>query len=127
MSNRSGQDEIWVQRYPDGAPVRVSGNGGSEPQWSRDGREIFYRQGDAMMAVPVEGSTEFSFAQPQRLFAGPYLQRTHQLGHSYDVAPDGRFLMFLPEDESRAATPASIVVVQNVTEEIKQRVRPRAR
>jgi serine/threonine-protein kinase len=126
VSNRTGQDEIWVLAYPDGVPVRVSGNGGSEPVWSADGRELFYRQGDAMMAVTVQPAAEFSFAPPVQLFAGPYLQRVHQLGHSYDVAPDGRFLMFLPEDESHAAALASIVVVQNFSEELKQRVRPRA-
>ena len=47
VSNRTGQDEIWVQGYPDGVPVRVSSNGGYEPLWSADGRELFYRQGDA--------------------------------------------------------------------------------
>jgi Tol biopolymer transport system component len=127
VSNRTGQDEIWVQGYPDGVAVRVSGSGGSEPQWSADGREIFYRQNDAMMSVSVQPAAEFSFAPPERLFSGPYLQRAHQLGHSYDVARDGRFLMFVPDDKNRAAAPASIVVVQNFVEELKQRVRPRGR
>ena len=54
VSNRTGQTEIWVQGYPEGAPVRVSSNGGYEPLWSADGRELFYRQGDAVMAVAVE-------------------------------------------------------------------------
>ncbi len=49
-----GNNEIWVQAYPEGAPVRVSSNGGYEPLWSADGRELFYRQDAAVMAVAVE-------------------------------------------------------------------------
>jgi WD40 repeat protein len=125
VSNRTGQIEIWVQAYPDGVPVRVSSTGGYEPLWSADGRELFYRNGDAVMAVAVETGTEFSFAPPRRLFSGPYVQRPLPTARGYDVARDGRFLMLLQGDENRAAAPASIVVVQNFTEELKQRVRPK--
>ena len=47
MSQTHGPTEIWVQGYPDGVAVRVSSNGGYEPLWSADGRELFYRQGTA--------------------------------------------------------------------------------
>jgi Tol biopolymer transport system component len=123
VSNRTGQNEIWVQGYPDGVPLRVSSGGGYEPKWSADGHELFYRQGDAMMAVAVETSAEFSFAAPQRLFSGPYAQRPQAFSRDYDVARDGRFLMILAEDGAPPA-PTSIVVVQNFAEEIRQRVRP---
>ena len=56
-----------MQGYPDGVPVRVSSTGGYEPLWSADGRELFYRQGNAVMAVAVELGAEFSFACPQRV------------------------------------------------------------
>ena len=126
VSDRSGQNEIWVQRYPEGAPVRVSSGGGEEPLWSADGRELFYRQGDAVMAVAVEADNEFSYAAPKTLFSGPYARRTG-LGRDYDVATDGRFLMILQGDDTRPVAPASIVVVQNFGEELKQRVRPSAK
>ena len=102
---------------------RVSTAGGYEPLWSSDGRELFYRQGDAVMAVAVETGAEFSFSAPQALFAGRYVQHVGQNSRAYDVARDGRFLMILAEGEPVAA-PANIVVVQNFAEEIKQRVRP---
>jgi serine/threonine-protein kinase len=123
VSDRSGQHEIWVQRYSDGAPVRVSNGGGNEPLWSADGHELFYRQGDAVMAVAVDTSNEFSFAAPKRLFSGPYLQGRGD-ARGYDVGRDGRFLMILAGEENRAVAPATIVVVQNFGEELKQRVRP---
>jgi hypothetical protein len=117
-----------VQGYPDGVPVRVSGDGGYEPLWSADGSELLYRQGAAMMAAAVETGGEFSFAAPKQLFSGGYQQNPAPGARAYDVARDGRFLMILPQaDENRAATSGSIVVVQNFTEELKQRVRPSAR
>jgi Tol biopolymer transport system component len=123
VSDRTGRGEIWVQAYPDGVPVRVSSTGGYEPQWSADGRELFYRQGNAVMTVAVEPGAEFSFAAPQQLFSGPYIQRPSGASRGYAVANDGRFLMILPGDEDAAAAPASIIVVQNFAEEIKQRTR----
>jgi dipeptidyl aminopeptidase/acylaminoacyl peptidase len=127
LSNRTGRGEIWVQAYPDGVPVRVSDTGGYEPLWSADGRELFYRQGDAVMAVAVEpAGAEFSFATPQRLFSGPFVQTPLPTSRAYAVARDGRFLM-IQSGEQDVAAPASIVVVQNFGEEIKQRVRPSGR
>jgi serine/threonine-protein kinase len=125
-SNRTGTGEIWVQAYPDGVPVRVSRNGGFEPQWAHNGRELFYWQGNAMMAVAVQTEGEFSFAAPVQLFAGRYFQFAGPAARTYDVAGDGRFLMILPGDENTTDEPASIVVVQNFSEELKQRVRPNA-
>jgi serine/threonine-protein kinase len=119
-SNRTGILEIWVQGYPEGVPVRVSTNGGHEPQWSADGRELFYLQGAAMMAVPVETEHEFSFGAPALLFTGPFFQSP--TSRSYDVAHDGRFLMIEPTPSENTVGAASIVVVQNWTEELKQRV-----
>jgi hypothetical protein len=123
-SNRSGQDEVWVQAFADGVPVRVSSGGGDEPLWSADGRELFYRRGDAIMVVAVETGAEFDFEAPRALFSGPYLQGQRTSARTYDVARDGRFLMFLRTEENAAATPASIVVVENFAEEIKQRLLP---
>ena len=78
------------------------------------------------MDVAVETGNEFSFAAPKLLFSGPYvhMQRAAGAARNYDVARDGRFLMILPSDENTAAAPGSIVVVQNFSEELKQRVRP---
>jgi hypothetical protein len=124
VSNRTGQNEIWVQGYPDGVATRVSSNGGFEPLWSAEGHELFYLQDDAMMAVVVDTEGEFSFNAPARLFSGPYELRPGLLARSYDVAQDGRFVMIQPSSALTTAAPASIVVVENWTEELKQRVRP---
>jgi serine/threonine-protein kinase len=121
-SNRTGHAEIWVQGYPDGVPVRVSTGGGYEPEWSADGRELFYLQGASMMAVAVQTEREFSFGAQARLFTGQFSLIARPEARSYDVARDGRFLMIDPAPSDNAAVSASIVVVQNWTEELKQRV-----
>ncbi len=54
VSNASGRDEIYVQPFP--GPRRqwpISTDGGSQPRWSRSGRELFYRIGDKMMVVDI--------------------------------------------------------------------------
>jgi Tol biopolymer transport system component len=126
VSNRTGADEIWVQAYPEGVPQRVSRNGGHEPRWSADGRELFYRQSNALMAVAVEAGTEFSFTAPRMLFSGSYFHDLTAGIMSYDVAPDGRFVM-IQRGNDAAATPTSIVVVQNLGEELERRAQPSRR
>ena len=120
-STRSGQPEVWVQGYPDRVPVRVSPNGGYEPRWSADGKELYYLQGPAMMAVSVQTDGEFSFAAPTQLFSGRYFVDRSLMVGSYDVARDGRFLMIEPQNDANAAA-GSIVVVENWAEELKRRV-----
>ena len=54
VSDMSGRDEVYVEPFPGpGERVPISSDGGLQPVWSRDRRELFYRQGDALMAVPV--------------------------------------------------------------------------
>jgi Tol biopolymer transport system component len=121
-SNRTGRNEIWVQAYPDGVAVRVSTNGGYEPQWSADGKELYYLEGNAMMAVAVETDREFSFEAPEQLFVGSYSVNPSGLSATYDVARDGRFLMIESPGTSTGPPPASIVVVENWATELEQRV-----
>lgn len=127
-SDRTGRSEVWVKRYPDGVPVRVSRDGGVEPRWSGDGREIFYLQGNAMMAVAVAGEAdaELSFRTAVELFAEPSLYRDPSVSsHTYDVGRDGRFLMIhQSQNTPDAAGSASIVVVENWLEELRQRMPP---
>jgi serine/threonine-protein kinase len=123
VSDRTGEPEVWVKGYPEGAPVRVSRAGGFEPAWSADGHELFYLKGSAMMAVAVETESEFSFGAPVQLFSEPFFTAPGPFVKSYDVARDGRFLMIQPQSSTGVeASQSSVVVVQNWTEELKQRV-----
>ncbi len=95
-SNDSGRPEVFVRPFPGPGPKwQISTDGGSEPRWSRSGRELFYREGDKIMIVDVETRPAFHPSRPRTLFEAKFL-------FSYDVAPDGRFLMIKPIPPSRA-------------------------
>jgi Tol biopolymer transport system component len=123
---RPGQLEIWVRRFPTGAGQwQVSSAGGVHAVWARNGRELFYRAPDgALMAVPVDAATStWSSGVPLKLFAGPYLLRTNDLGRHYDVSADGqRFVMIKLQPTDPSAEAAHIVVVQNWTQELTRTV-----
>jgi len=123
LSNESGRPEIYVQPYPGpGGKWQISTDGGTEPLWNRNGRELFYRSGNRMMAVQVSTQPTFSAGKPAMLFEKEYAaSQFPATGIAYDVSPDGqRFLMVKEIEQSSSAT--QINVVLNWFEELKRRV-----
>ena len=120
VSDQTGRPEVWVRPFPGpGAPVRVSPDGGRNPVWSRDGRELFYENGSKVLSTSVVAqAADLRVGTPRVLFDGGFVEGAVR---SFDVAPDGRFLMVEANDTT---TSASIVVVQNWLEELK-RLAPR--
>jgi len=108
-SNITGNTEIWVRPYGrEGAPVRISPDGGAEPLWSKDSSELFYRIGATkILAVSVDGRTSFSFKPPVVLFEGLFFPAPQP--PSYSMAPDGRILLLRPLDP----TPSPITITLN--------------
>jgi serine/threonine-protein kinase len=88
VSDESGREEIYIRPLDgDGGKITISTDGGSDALWSPNGDEIFYRNGDRMMRVPVQLDPSFMAGQPEFLFEGRYR-------HSYDVTNDARhFIM----------------------------------
>jgi Tol biopolymer transport system component len=120
-SNESGRFEVYVQAFPGpGGKWQISIEGGVEPVWARNGEELFYRNGDRMMAVDITADPTFSAGTPSLLFEGPY-QLSGGTRPNYDVTPDGQhFLMVnLSEQESPVTR---LTVVLNWFEELKERV-----
>ena len=118
-SNQSGRDEVYVKPYPSqGAVVQISAQGGHEPMWGPNGKELFYRSGNAMMAVSVEMEPTFRPGRPRLLFEGNYDTEFVGLTSNYDVSPDGqKFLMASTEVD---APPDQINIVLNWFEELKR-------
>jgi serine/threonine protein kinase/Tol biopolymer transport system component len=71
-SDESGRHEIYVRQFPDGAGKwQVSVNGGAQPRWRHDGKELYFVEGDALKAVSVSTEQGFALGQPQVLFEAP--------------------------------------------------------
>jgi eukaryotic-like serine/threonine-protein kinase len=121
VTNESGRNEVMVQSFPEaGARTQISTSGGIEPVWSRDGRELFYLDGNAMRAVEVRTSPTFSAGAPQLLYEGRYVQSPNGVA-SYDVSADGqRFLRVQPLHPDPPTH--EIQVTMNWFEELKRLV-----
>jgi serine/threonine protein kinase len=117
-SNESGRFQVYVQTFPlSDRKWQVSTDGGYEPRWRGDGREIYYLSEDRkLMAVAVGAGP--SFAVPKTLFQtrvpeGVSSRRTH-----YVPSSDGK--RFLINTQSADALPSPITVVLNWTAELKK-------
>jgi hypothetical protein len=120
--DESGRRDVYVRAFSSlDNKRRVSTGGGSEPMWNPDSakHELFYRNGQDMMAVKI---SDQGISKPEKLFAGgAYL--TARGGYSrqnYDVFPDGSFLMLKREAQTRPLT--QINVVLGWSEEVKRLV-----
>jgi hypothetical protein len=126
-SNESGRTEIYVRPFPDvdGGRWQVSTSGGTNPLWSRECRELFYRNGDAVMAVSVKTDPSFSPDTPRALFRGTYASPNPVFGTPWDISPDSKRFLMIKEpaaDNSTAGAPHRINIVVNWLEELKERV-----
>ena len=120
-SDESGRDEIYVRPFPGGeGKWQASTNGGTQPRWRGDGRELYYSETGTIMAVAVSIEGAFALGRPQRLFVTPGLTSTTG-SWNYDVSADGqRFLTIAPVEEADT-TPPKIRVVENWYEEFRDR------
>jgi serine/threonine protein kinase/Tol biopolymer transport system component len=106
-SNESGRSEIYVEPVPGpGARWQISNNGGEQPRWGRSGREIFYRDGTALLSVPVTLQPAFQAAKPVELFDRQFDRGGAVSG--YDVSPDGQSFVMT---RSEHANPTEVRVV----------------
>jgi Tol biopolymer transport system component len=112
-SDESGLSQVYVQPFPaSGGWFQVSKDGGTQPRWRGDGRELFFLRLDGtMMAVPIETKGEFQFGSAQALFASPNTITNATTGRrQYAATRDGkRFLVITPE-RSPSGSPLNIVV-----------------
>ena len=121
ISNESGRYEVYVQPYPgSGEKITVSSDGGFEPTWSPDGRELFYRKGKHMMAVSIQTTPGFRSSRPIELFEDPYLSGTAiaAIATTYDVAPDGEHFLMIEGGEEEGAN--KLYLILNWFEELKR-------
>lgn len=119
-SDETGRWEVYVEPYPGPGPkTMVSTEGGFQPVWAQDGKELFFRSKDKMMSAAVEMEPAFRVIKCEVLFEGTYLSRVNR--RDFDVASDGRFLMIREPEES---APLGIHITLNWFEELKRLAPP---
>jgi serine/threonine-protein kinase len=133
-SNVSGLPQVYVQPFPGpGRVVPVSAGIGVAPAWRRDGQEMYYLApspggaGLTMVAVDVRQSTDPEVFNPGR--SRPLFSETPSLRfagttptRNYDVSPDGSRFLMVQQLEAAPEPPASMVLVQNWSQELKRLV-----
>lgn len=111
------RSEVYIAHAPDLVdPVPVSNNGGLVPIWSKDGHDLFYREGDAMMKVSVDTAHGLHAGKPERLFSGDFSGESHD--NVYDVTRDEQRFLMVKSDP--AATLTKLTVVQNWQVDLKK-------
>lgn len=111
-SGHSGRNEIYIRSFPDGKDQRrVSVNGGTQARWRRDGKELFYVEGDMLVAAPVSIDPTLVVGAPQPLFSSDWLSFETGRRLTYDVAADGQ--KFVLREPSPHGGGPKIRVVQN--------------
>ncbi|MDA2937894.1 hypothetical protein MYX75_06490 [Acidobacteria bacterium AH-259-A15] len=120
ISDESGQFEVYVRPFPnvDDGRWQISRSGGRGPVWAPDGRELFYRNGDAMMVVRI-GSHPTTAGTPEVLFTGDYYSSRRR---RYDIHPDGKRFLMLKEGGVAGETRQELILVQNWFQELKRLV-----
>jgi serine/threonine protein kinase len=124
VSNESGRNEIYVRPFvasgPSGPSLgegkwQVSKDGGTNPRWRADGKEIIFNFELAILSVDVNGSgAGFQMGTPKQLFAAP-------ANNGWDVTGDGkRFMMIVPPNQGRQTAATPITVVLNWQAELKK-------
>jgi len=117
----SSRSEISVAPFPGPGPRRqVSTNGGTEPLWSRDGRELFFQNGATLMGVNVTGGSTLSASTPHVVHEGRFLKSINGNTPSSITRDGTRFLRIQQVEPERAITHIDLVL--NWFDELKARL-----
>jgi Tol biopolymer transport system component len=108
-SSESGRSQIYVQNFPpSGGKWQISTEGGNDPQWRRDGKELFYISGSKLMAVEIKAAgATVEAGLPKELFelrAGPILR------NRYVPAANGQRFLVVGINEQTSSAPIHVVL-----------------
>jgi serine/threonine-protein kinase len=123
MSDATGRREVYVTPFPSASSTHlVSRDGGSEPRWGRNGRELFYKSNNYLWAVPYTSNPTFVAGTPVQLFSVA-AYRSARNRQQYDVAPDGQHFIMIREPENER--PENLVYTENWLAELEAKVKAR--
>lgn len=131
VRDRDAPPQVFVSPMgnPDRERTIVSKDGGTQPRWSPDGREIFFIGADGiLMSAAVHAGVTVAVGSPRRVLPRPYYNGLGLIERpdTYDVASDGRRFLMLKQltEPNQPLEPATVVVVRNWAEEVRRLLRP---
>ena len=127
-SNETKKPQVYVQAFPGPGPkIQVSSDGGTDPVWKRNLGELYFRNGDKMMAIAVSTTPTFTAGHPRILWAGRY---SHGMSTScgppgatssnYDVTADGQRFLMIKDEAPDTAVSKQILVALAWADEVKR-------
>jgi Tol biopolymer transport system component len=111
-SSETGRLEVYVQSLlSPGKQWLISTEGGNQPRWRGDGRELFFLQGDRLYSVVIRRASDdtFDVSLPTALFQVPATGGSTIFSYVYDVAKDGQRFLFTKATDDGAARPMTVV------------------
>jgi len=119
-SNESGRLEVYVRPFPEpGRLWQISHQGGSEPLWLPNGKQLFYRLENQVWVVDIQTKPAFSASRPRLLFVLPECAMAAPI-RGWDISPDGQRFLMEKEYERKPQPVTEMILVQNWFEELKR-------
>jgi len=128
VSDESGRLEVYVQPFPAGeGKWQISNEGGTEPLWARNGKQLFYRSAGGPLTlasaqvwvVDVQTTSGFSASKPKLLFEQPGYGVSAPI-RCWDISADGERFLMIKSEERRPQPLTEMVLVQNWFEEVRR-------
>jgi serine/threonine-protein kinase len=114
QSDESGTTEVYVQEFPSGNKWQITTGGGSQPRWTSGGRELAYRNGSTIYAVPVT-LRPFAVGAASSVFSATNIS-------AFDIAADGKRIVAVQQGEN--PDNPHLIMVSGWFEELKAKMRP---
>ena len=110
VSNESGAPEVYVKSFPSGKSVRQvsTGSGGTRPEWTSDGRKLYYRGKGGLYLAPI--ATNWADGSRPAIISRRHFGQSDSDLADYAVAPDGRLLVVEPSERRPTATQVTVVL-----------------
>ncbi len=121
-TSASGTSQVVIRPFPEDGPVtQVSADGGFEPLWSPDGRELYYRRAGEVWAATLSLGPNPGVRERRLLFTGSFVAPGQLTSQDYSVAPDGRRFVMLQRPDNGT----QLVVITGWIGELERRLRTR--
>jgi Tol biopolymer transport system component len=124
-SDETGRPEVYLQSYPPtGGKIPISTQGGSNPAWSRDGRELFYLTREGLWAVDINIGSDISIGKRRHILGRePIEYSSGSPSRTYDVSLDNQRFLLRKQISGGWGNPITeINIVFNWFEELKRLV-----